>query len=126
MKLSDAIREGGRGIRQSFDGFIEYKENGDVVQACAMGMALIVCGYDWPEHLHQAIERRWPWVFTRRDDLRCTQCKSLHPRVYDAVIHLNDEHLWPPERIAQWVQQFETAETTPTVEQVATEELVVA
>lgn len=106
MTLSDAIRLGAMLKPQAFGGML--KDGG----TCALGAAADALGC-----LHSAmsprceIVTRYPWLSIRTQTV-CPAC-SYRPQWFDTVIaHLNDEHHWTREQIADWVATVEAAQAT--------------
>lgn len=100
MQLSEAIRLGAMLRPQAF-GF--YFEAG---KSCAFGAAAEASGTTsgaWGRADLQ-IRGQWPWVFTTR--ARCPACLEPH-HVRRIVAHLNNDHRWTRERIADWVESYE-------------------
>lgn len=112
MRLSDAIR---LGAMWSPQGYLELaaKDGG----TCALGAAALAMGVDPAAHeamRYAVLEVRWPVL---DDPARCPACSRLksawrrfrQEEVYveDVIIHLNDDHKWSRERIAQWVEAIE-------------------
>src|SRR5262249_33665428 len=73
---------------------------------CALGGALQSIGMqcnDIDNYSH--VRDAWPWL--NGESLNCPACDR---RIYDAlngVYHLNDDHKWNREQIAEWVASIE-------------------
>lgn len=118
MKLSEAIRLGAMLKPQIIGNYFND------VGTCALGGAydaigkLMACGSD----MHSPV---WPLI---EAEAKCPACKpprySLvnYPRCVGQVItHLNDDHRWTREQIADWVATVEPqdAAVEPVVERTA-------
>lgn len=102
MKLSEAIQ---LGALLGPQGFV-FGPRGYVPGDCALAAAGRAIGQSCmrqdPAH---AI---WPWL---AQHVECPVCRKVSGAHY-AVWHLNDDHLWTRERIAEWVASIEPQETT--------------
>jgi hypothetical protein len=101
MKLSDAIRLGAMTGPQCFSGYF-----GEGSSSCAMGSALIAVGAT-----HGGYGAIWD-VFPEALLVvpSCPSCGESLNCVADGVYHLNDDHLWTREAIADWVETVEQAQ----------------
>jgi hypothetical protein len=110
MRLSDAMREGAK---------IRPKGLGDLFvdgKSCALGAAAEGNGMSlhgiWGD-LWLNIMETWPEL--DQPDQECPYVKCAAMRSYsvttlaDVVIHLNDEHGWTRERIADWLDGREAS-----------------
>lgn len=110
MRLSDAIRLGA---------MLKPQGTGSLMQGghtCALGAALDAVGVFAAGGGFvgmYAVDLRWPWIGIqgRRS---CPACSVSTPTiccgsVAACVIHLNDDHRWTREAIADWVAQQEDA-----------------
>jgi hypothetical protein len=105
MKLSEAIRLGAMLKPQGFGG----NTTGPMATVtCALGAA-----YEAAEvaHCWIALSRRFP-ILMRIEWLVCPACDE---RVETPIPHLNDDHRWTREQIADWVATIE-AQHEPTPE----------
>lgn len=107
MKLSEAIRMGSMVVPQTH-GEYYIGEWPNPVAACAMGAAFIAVGdKTCSDHKH------WPWMRVSKWH-NCpspSQCRlGYDGPVLSVVLHLNDEHGWTRERIADWVATVEPKE----------------
>lgn len=98
MKLSEAIRLGSTLAPQAFGNF---KHGGGT---CALGAAWeAVCGdigvgiLDLPSD----------WSWTGRTSVECPACDAPSGSVTRVITHLNDDHRWTREAIADWVKTLE-------------------
>lgn len=103
MKLSEAIRLGAMtSPRQCFgklaDGF------GGL---CAMGCALAAIGREMNEWIE--LPFMWRWLGSIDD---CPVCGTRYKghRTTNIVAHLNDDHQWSREQIADYIETLESAE----------------
>lgn len=104
MKLSEAIRLGSMLRPQAFGAM--YENNG----SCAYGAAYEAIGARFTSK--PAIDI-WPWL---ANTLTCPCC-GISEQYGASVIsdHLNDDHKWPRERIADWVATIEPEESPSVV-----------
>lgn len=96
MRLSEAIRLGAMLHPQCFER--SYVANGrDVVASCA---------------LHAAVEAGYAMRGIVATGAQCPACGiTYNPNgLYCMVVHLNDEHRWTREAIADWVATVEPAD----------------
>lgn len=115
MKFSEAIREGARLSRQAFGSL--YDRGG----ACAIGAAC-----DWFEYTHgKSIScgvdylNEFPVANIVVRSFPCGCSPTRYRQHVDGVAaHLNDDHKWSREAIAEWVEtiekKLETEQATPT------------
>lgn len=102
MRLSEAIRLGATMKPQSFGGG-PHRNGG----SCAIGAATDAIGL--PEN---AACRDYPMPWLRLfDELRRVECPACKTLLGDSMIgpipHLNDDHRWSRERIADFVELHE-------------------
>lgn len=110
MKLSDAIRLGSMLKPQGFGGLRDH------VGTCALGAAEDAVGMIW-------------WVkFGSHPALMATCPACGDATTYDSnlntVAHLNDDHRWTREQIADWVATIEPADAPAQAEIETTVEVV--
>ena len=127
MKLSEAMRLGSMLKPQAFDQYVDLENT----KTCAMGAAMDAAGLIgdmWTAYFggsdHHVWRETWPWANVPLV-AECPACDlPLRQKVGAVVAHLNNEHRWTRERIADWVQTLEDAQTTPVEsrEEVSTEE----
>ena len=106
MQLSVAIRLGAMLRPQAFNGV----DDGET--ACAMNAACLAAGicmdtvYDY--------NNAWP---VNQKKVKCPECGHNGSVGFIITCHLNDQHRWTRERIADWVATIEPqeveSETTP-------------
>ena len=109
LKLSEAIRLGSMETMQAIGAF--YSKEADA--ACALGAALLAVGHlnRDGEDLNHYDEVYACWPEARRRGYGCPSCLHVTPLnpVAEIIIHLNDDHEWTRERIADWVATVENA-----------------
>jgi hypothetical protein len=116
MKLSDAIREGAKEVKQGFGSYF-YKQ-GQTQYACALGAASLGLAAVMKETIDPETYSFIPEFETPRRTSRCPvpdclgYCSNHNCQVDDLVIHLNDEHEWTFDQIADWIDCLEP-ETQP-------------
>lgn len=103
MKLSEAILLGTMIRPQAFRALIT--DDG----ACALGGALLAVGATGEPAL-RSVRNRWPWALTV--SANCPSCGRSCP-VFGVITHLNDNHRWAREQIAEWVAGIEPADVFP-------------
>ena len=103
MKLSEAIRLGSMLKPQGFGTFRD--EEG----TCALGAALDACGALEEHQLGRMV--RLHSLFPLLNDingLSCPVCEDVgEGHDENTIPHLNDEHRWTREQIADWIQGIE-------------------
>lgn len=102
MTLSEAIRLGAMLKPQGFRSMASYASSH---ATCALGAAAdalgLACG--------TALDLRYPWLSKRIEGCdvggthRCREIETL----LETVWHLNDQHRWTREQIADWVETIE-------------------
>lgn len=97
MRLSEAIRLGAMMRPQVFG---EYYVDGG---SCAMGAACEAAGVSGQQI--QRYEMQWPDII----NASCPACTG-HRIWASTIVHLNDDHRWTREQIADWVQTIEPTE----------------
>lgn len=123
MKLSEAIRLGAMLKPQAHGHLWEDGKSCAFGAACdALGIAL--CDGDW---VMFALARRFPALDAAVQCPACGWWRRLRTRheydLEDVIIHLNDDHRWKRERIADWIEGLEAAQdsgVTPSSDAVAT------
>jgi len=115
MTLADAIRLGSAQHPQAFGGYYEHN-GGDVTAVCAVGAAMLVWGIFHTrtgklrrpsvveDHVHE--------VFAHYDLFKargsaCPQvgCEAFLNTRLCLIAHLNDDHKWSREAIADWLDE---------------------
>lgn len=120
MRLSEAIRLGAMLKPQGYTALVS--SNGR--RTCAIGAALDACG-----HLHVQKSSELPFQWREHMAFRspCPDCGSdgfvYWPdeevnlgQALTTISHLNDEHHWTREQIADWVESVERATEPAPVE----------
>lgn len=110
LKLSEAIRLGAMLKPQAFGKafvFVKFGELG----SCALGAAEDAINgpiYEASDGGAKQLEvyERYSLNKQRRD---CPSC-DRPGRLSDVIVHLNDDHQWTRERIADWVETIEPAQ----------------
>lgn len=106
MRLSEAIRFGSMMSPQAFGG-------GSIGDGrCALAAACEAVGLDY--HESGSSVSAFPILDTY---ISCPSCGCRDSRLgYVIAQHLNDNHRWTRERIADWVATIEATESASTVE----------
>jgi hypothetical protein len=111
MTLSEAIRLGAM-LRKSQARYELLDEDGGT---CALGAAAEAAGFldlatrDYlsgakaPKEWHAVVKRETP----------CPTCSGIFDRLDDCIKHLNNEHRWTREAIADFVETCEAAMSAP-------------
>lgn len=117
MSLSEAMRLGSMTTRPTRNTLCRTDdETGAILETCAMGAAYVAAGVlyagkvtvpppdDTPE---------WHWAYYHlAEAIRCPDpgCRPMHfNSVLGVILHLNDDHDWSREAIADWVADVERA-----------------
>lgn len=102
MKLSEAIRLGAMATVQGFGADSIFSDDAP----CALGAARLAAGIQQPSEsiVFPELMRHWP-VLAKRTS--CPECRKHDEVAIGTVWHLNDEHKWSRERIADWVESIE-------------------
>lgn len=110
MKLSDAIRAGSKVTKQHFGDLFKIRY-GDIGYTCALGAAALGAG-EGIEPNSYAITQRFPELYNHRDV--CPVCNDTlyNQTLFFLISHLNDEHHWKREAIADWLDEM-TLDLTP-------------
>jgi hypothetical protein len=107
MQLSEAIREGAQLRPQCrMQMFLRL---GDIIHSCALGAAYEGAGYvarlRGMEKIPITLDTLWPKLSTRVVVCPVSGCPSNgRITVRDHIAHLNDEHNWSREQIAEWLE----------------------
>jgi hypothetical protein len=116
MKLSEAIRLGAMNGPQVFGRLGDLAGGG----TCAQGAAVLAIGL-MPDALRGInIQARFIEAFPASViPAQCPKCKENNV-AGNLMAHLNNDHLWTREQIADWVEQIERAQE-PTSQPVSVE-----
>ncbi len=114
MKLSEAMRLGAMIRPQGYRTYWSSKGG-----SCALGAALEATGYDFPSAGFGVptltLQNYWPFIW--RIEVKCPGGCPGNMELPKAIItHLNDDHCWTRERIADWIATIEPAEEAAIVE----------
>ncbi len=122
MKLSEAIRLGSMMKPQAFGVFGSGVEAGPVfgdvlglrvvivTATCALGAALHAVGHDmiYGDNVMALTEHFSSPAFLSVMNSRCPACDVSHHFLGgNTIAHLNNDHLWTREQIADWVETVE-------------------
>jgi len=99
MKLHEAIRLGAMLRPQATHPF-------GVWNSCALQAAAEANGVAWRCFGYVSLRRIYPHL--RVMDGSCPQCGAKHS-LLRVIWHLNDEHHWTREQIADWIETIERA-----------------
>lgn len=118
MKLSEAIRLGAMLRPQAFGTLFDLKSG----TSCALGAACEAIGIlDTTQRNAYTVDARAKaraagWMWARADSL-CPLCDSAwlpttnhNHDVQGVIVHLNNDHHWTREQIADWVEVVEAAQ----------------
>lgn len=102
MKLSQAIREGSKTTTQCYEIFFSLtSEDGmQVREACALGAAAYAMGAKFGG-VQPILQQNWPWLGNTKSN--CPACVGGPYSLQQVIFHLNDDHKWTREAIADWV-----------------------
>lgn len=94
LKLSEAIRLGAMATDQAFGTF------GDGTHTCGIGAAQVALGLtpQPDDELNMMLEHAGP--------VRSPCADRRHGSVRETIIHLNDDHKLPREKIADWLESL--------------------
>ena len=96
MRLSEAIRLGSLLHPQAFS--VGHRHEGDVIATCALWAAMDA-GYNI-----------FLSIWLKQPQCPINACIFHRDELQVMIIHLNDDHRWTREAIADWVQGIEEAE----------------
>jgi hypothetical protein len=119
MRLSEAIRLGAAISPQTAGRFFEKGKS------CALGSAALAIGIKETNDVDQCVAvmyaLRIAFPVLSNTNVPCPACAHLLANLSSAVAHLNDNHSWTREKIADYVEFIENAqqETAPVEEPVA-------
>lgn len=103
MKLSHAIMMNGMTKPQGFGDKSVYS----IDSPCAIGGALQAIGKQRDgSSAYHTFTYEWPWV---NRSSSCPSCPAAGT-VRDTIWHLNDNHRWTRQQIAEWVSRVEPDE----------------
>lgn len=117
MRLSEAIRLGAmlKPQGKGNDAMNWMKSN----RTCALGAAAEAASITGSAHvgsegenIYNGLKDRWPELTKY---IHCPECGFRYPNL--SIWHLNDQHGWTRERIADWVATIEPQEVTAPVEE---------
>lgn len=117
MRLSEAIR---LGATMKPQGKYYFFRDG---ATCAQGAALDAVGLLHEEDslaCHYEMARLWPWVNPLDPAAACFSCPFCGPgrgRMASLIAHLNNDHEWSRERIADFVKLHEPIPVPESVEE---------
>lgn len=109
--LAQAIRVGSLSTKQCRLVYFEHLEDGSLA-ACVLGTAALAVGFNnsTDESIIDILFRRFPELFDRRETppLLCPQCATRAGNTLKCMIqHLNDNHHWSREAIADYVEEVQ-------------------
>lgn len=114
MTLSEAIRAGAQIRPQAFGSYFTGTTRANAC-SCAIGAAYEASFTDSPlanecvDKDFDALAKLYP-LLNSDELLFCPECAGAEVRrenLCNMLIHLNDDHKWPRERIAEYVERFE-------------------
>lgn len=111
MRASEAMRLGATLHKQAFMSFFNLGCDGEtrlrIVATCALGSisaALGATAAEQPELYAEA----YPWIVQDGDQRLCpAECGGVMGRTDGMIVHLNDDHHWTREQIADWLETVE-------------------
>lgn len=103
MKLSEAIRLGAMLKPQ---GFGRATTGPRATATCALGAAYQASG---SQHSWGSLCQHFP-ILSRLEWVECPECRVPHET---PIPHLNDDHRWTREQIADWLETIEAQYDTP-------------
>jgi len=110
MKLSKAIRAGAKLRPQGFNAFFVNFDNKGLC-SCALGAAIeavTFCEDHTDDSCLEVIDKNWPKIIPNERTLCpafewCLKGKGK-PNKIQMISHLNDDHNWTREKIADWAE----------------------
>jgi hypothetical protein len=105
MRLVDAIILGSTNSKQAFGQFEDLDGS-----RCTLGAALAAVGrpcVGLPRKIVKEVEKEWPHVMQMIGNFNCPACPQQHALLGSLIVHLNDQHFWSREKIAEYITQFE-------------------
>lgn len=133
MKFSEAIRLGAMIRPQAFFTLFDLETQ----SSCALGAAAEAIGVldltaqnRFIENAKTLVPREWKWA---KQTVECPECGTdwvsecfLGSDVQGVLVHLNNDHRWTRERIADWValleEAHESAQSSAAVDPIADSE----
>ena len=117
MRLAMAMRKGGRLYPQSRGRYGEIGPSGRVLGLCALGAAAAGAGWrvtdaakgEWD--FERRLEQQWPSL-EQPQTCPVPSCKDGRAPVgslREVVVHLNDDHGWAVDQIADWLDAIDAA-----------------
>jgi hypothetical protein len=108
LPLSEAIRLGAMLGKQCFGRLHWSKKGGVHRRSCAIGSALDATGIKTPD----ALDLAYPRLLTiyRPCPIGCPRTTRFSADTCGVIAHLNDDHRWTREQIADWVESLEREE----------------
>lgn len=115
MKFSDAMREGAKQGGQLF-----HMLRGPNGSSCAMGAVMVGKGGPVGACYYPALEAEYPFL---REKSACPACdkgapfgvwsKQRQGRALAVIVHLNNDHRWTREKIADWIEHTYESDLIP-------------
>jgi hypothetical protein len=113
MKLSEAIRMNGMMKPQGFGPWSMTS----LSAPCALGGALQILGRQCTEETgpnYFALNEQWEWLLPNQEcpipDCNYGKTPQSNTNATCVIFHLNDDHRWTRQQIADWVETIEPAE----------------
>lgn len=125
MKLSEAIRLGAMMKPQAFGALYD---NGATCALGAAGDAMGILDRNRNDWIPGSTEKVWWWRPVATAEALCPSCGQRARNSYgwitsstveDVIVHLNNDHRWTRERIADWVESVEREQESATQPQEA-------
>lgn len=107
LRLSEAIRLGAMLRPQAYGHLFRISDG----TSCAFGAAFEARGIAFGTSLDMVPWRQW-WTWLP-NSVACPACAQENYAA-DQIVHLNNDHRWTRERIADWVAMVEPSEITLT------------
>lgn len=121
MRFSEAVRAGiAKDGYQTFRVYVDRDTDNKIVGCCTLGAALIGINHlDLRDDVVQVLQDNFPDLFEREDEdylsTRMNSCPEPNPDKpgifcgrpqsnYSLVVHLNDDHFWTREKIADFFE----------------------
>jgi hypothetical protein len=110
MRLSDAILRGSRLGEQMFGEVSDDEWNSCALGAAGLALTELLTGVPTLYNPAYRIFMTWPWL--KSDGYECPAGCGQKNIPAAIISHLNDDHRWPRQRIAEWVATIEPKEPT--------------